>query len=304
MRRQLGRARRPDRGDAARLSLRSRNCVHQARSPRRPGVCGVRRGEHSDRAGEWSRSSSSQGLRQIVRSPVSTEKCWPACPLKSSRESSRGGDGTVVRVIDHPEMQAAAAYMAGRLRLSGFCGFDFVLDAEGRAHLIELNARPTPVAHFPDDHGRTLAGVLYQRLTGTVAAASAEPLPSRWWRSFRESSGGIPAVRFWEPLFTTSRGNRQAGGRLSGSCAERFPGRRRNPPSSVRCARAAARRRKSGHCRIIYVLPANAARSIRRRHAPSGRSAASAAAASVLRARGRSVLAGVRRGRSRSPARS
>jgi biotin carboxylase len=65
------------------------------------------------------------------------------------RSNGAFGPSTVIRVIDHPEMLAAATQLVAKLRLTGLCGLDFVLDEKtGRAELIELNPRATPTAHL------------------------------------------------------------------------------------------------------------------------------------------------------------
>jgi predicted ATP-grasp superfamily ATP-dependent carboligase len=71
----------------------------------------------------------------------------------------------VLRVIDNPEMTETAASIVKALRLTGLCGFDFVIEAEtGRAHLVELNPRATPTAHLLTADGadplRSLAAAL------------------------------------------------------------------------------------------------------------------------------------------------
>jgi thioesterase domain-containing protein len=59
------------------------------------------------------------------------------------------GPSTVVRIVEHPEMLAAAKAMAERLHMSGLVGLDFVLETDtGRAHFIEVNPRATPTAHL------------------------------------------------------------------------------------------------------------------------------------------------------------
>jgi thioesterase domain-containing protein len=60
----------------------------------------------------------------------------------------KNGPARVVRVIDHPEIVAAARKVMEQLRLTGLVGIDFILDAEGTAHLIEVNARPTPTCRL------------------------------------------------------------------------------------------------------------------------------------------------------------
>jgi hypothetical protein len=59
------------------------------------------------------------------------------------------GPATVLKVVDHPEMAETAASIVAAFRLTGLCGFDFVLEPDtGRPHLVELNPRATPTAHL------------------------------------------------------------------------------------------------------------------------------------------------------------
>ena len=62
-------------------------------------------------------------------------------------------------------MTIAAEYMVKRLELSGFVGFDFVLDSFNQAWMIELNPRVTPICHFRLADGTNLAGSLYTQMT-------------------------------------------------------------------------------------------------------------------------------------------
>jgi len=67
------------------------------------------------------------------------------------------GPSSVVRVIDNPVIVAAARKMVKRLNLSGFCGFDFMLDENsGAPMLLEMNARPTQLCHLQLGPGRDL----------------------------------------------------------------------------------------------------------------------------------------------------
>ncbi len=101
------------------------------------------------------------------------------------------GPATVVRVIDHPEMTRAAAVLVDHLKLSGFVGFDFIIDDEGRAWLLEMNPRVTPICHLKLRDGTSLPAQLFQHLTGAVTAAKpANPsdeiitlFPQEWLRS-------------------------------------------------------------------------------------------------------------------------
>jgi hypothetical protein len=107
--------------------------------------------------------------------------CWNGEVLASisvAAMRTRGPQGasTVVRIIDHPEMIETGAKLVRRLGLSGFCGFDFLLEAGGgAAHLIEMNARTTPISHLALAEGRNLVTALATRLDGITAIC---PTPS------------------------------------------------------------------------------------------------------------------------------
>jgi glutathione synthase/RimK-type ligase-like ATP-grasp enzyme len=72
------------------------------------------------------------------------------------------GPASIVRVIDHLEMALAAETLVRRLGLSGFIGFDFALDPESRAWLLEMNARVTPTCHICAADGTNLPAALLQ----------------------------------------------------------------------------------------------------------------------------------------------
>ena len=79
------------------------------------------------------------------------------------------GPATVIRVIDSPEMSDAAARMVRHLGLSGFVGFDFMLEAAtSRAYLIEMNGRPTQICHLALDADSDMIGALAARLPSVV----------------------------------------------------------------------------------------------------------------------------------------
>jgi thioesterase domain-containing protein len=58
------------------------------------------------------------------------------------------GSAAVVRIIDHPQMAATARQLIRRFGLTGFCGFDFMVDDSGNAQLLETNPRITPTCHL------------------------------------------------------------------------------------------------------------------------------------------------------------
>jgi glutathione synthase/RimK-type ligase-like ATP-grasp enzyme len=86
------------------------------------------------------------------------------------------GPATVIRVINSPEMSDAAAHVVRHLGLSGFVGFDFMLEAAtGRAYLIEMNGRPTQICHLALDADSDMIGALAARL---LSVARRRPVPN------------------------------------------------------------------------------------------------------------------------------
>lgn len=90
------------------------------------------------------------------------------------------GPSTCLEFIDHAEMAASAEKVIAALGYTGFASFDFMLDPEQRAFLIELNPRPTPITHLGERFGACLCRKLHAALTGEPPSAG-EPrgLPSR-----------------------------------------------------------------------------------------------------------------------------
>ena len=98
--------------------------------------------------------------------------CWKgavlagiAAEVVSTRHAN--GPATVVRLVDSPEMMQTAERMVHRLRLSGFFGFDFVIDAHSQTpYLIEMNPRCTQLCHLQLGKNRDLMAALYAQLSG------------------------------------------------------------------------------------------------------------------------------------------
>ncbi len=109
---------------------------------------------------------------------TSTSVCWKGTVLASLHfevinKASSTGFATVVRLIENAEMSFAVEAMARRLGLSGFFGFDFMLEENtGRAYLIEVNPRSTQVGHISLGAGHDLPAALYAALSGTSVRAS------------------------------------------------------------------------------------------------------------------------------------
>lgn len=80
------------------------------------------------------------------------------------------GPATIVEVVDSAEMMCAAERIVRRLRLSGFLGFDFVIENKtGATWLIEMNPRCTPPCPLPLGEGRDLVAALWAQATGRPA---------------------------------------------------------------------------------------------------------------------------------------
>jgi biotin carboxylase len=115
--------------------------------------------------------------------------CFEGTPLGAVQAEVVESDGptgpsTVLRVIEHADMAYAVKSVVNHLELSGLCGLDFILDDEGRAHLIELNPRATPTSHLVAADGTDL-------LTALRTAFGHESPPSR---TARYADGGLVAL--------------------------------------------------------------------------------------------------------------
>jgi glutathione synthase/RimK-type ligase-like ATP-grasp enzyme len=86
------------------------------------------------------------------------------------------GPASVVRLIDHPEMAEAADHVVRHLNLSGFVGFDFIVDAANQAWLLEMNPRVTPICHLALADGTNLAGSLYKQMTSQLPRSRDVPI--------------------------------------------------------------------------------------------------------------------------------
>jgi hypothetical protein len=91
------------------------------------------------------------------------------------------GASSVVRHIEHPEMETAVRRMVQVLGCSGIVSFDFMLE-EGHqtAYLIEMNPRPIGTTHLGRLFGHDIVGALLMRLqNGFVAAAATSERTDR-----------------------------------------------------------------------------------------------------------------------------
>jgi len=111
---------------------------------------------------------------------TSTVVCWQGAILAGLHfevinKTTSAGHATVVRLIEHPEMAAAAEAMVRRLKLSGMYGFDFMLETgTENAYLIEINPRSTQVGHLTLGPGRDLPAAL----CAVLAEKAVQPAPT------------------------------------------------------------------------------------------------------------------------------
>jgi hypothetical protein len=103
------------------------------------------------------------------RSAASAFACWQGEILGAIYYDVLVADGevgppNVIRRVDCPEMESATRKIARHYRLSGIHGMDFLRDAAGTVHLIEINPRATQGGALPFGAGRDLPAALSSRL--------------------------------------------------------------------------------------------------------------------------------------------
>ena len=104
--------------------------------------------------------------------------------------SSATGPSSVVRISADAAMEAACAKMIAALGVTGFVGFDFMVEATtGATYLLECNPRPIQVCHLGARIGVDLCAALAQALKGEVLApigvtqaATVALFPQEWLR--------------------------------------------------------------------------------------------------------------------------
>ena len=89
------------------------------------------------------------------------------------------GAAAVVRIVENAQMAEAAKRLARDLKLSGVFGLDFLIEeASGLAHLVEMNARATPLCHLAFGPGHDLVGGIAQ-MAGSSAMAEPKCVTDR-----------------------------------------------------------------------------------------------------------------------------
>jgi hypothetical protein len=130
--------------------------------------------------GEWMRGMHSDlsMQRPVEGKPANTvAACWKGEVLATISVDvlatiGETGPATKVRIIENAQMLETVTHMARVLGLSGFHGFDFMLDeSSGKASLIELNTRCAPPCHVNAGPGHDLVDAFVRRWLGKAPAA-------------------------------------------------------------------------------------------------------------------------------------
>jgi hypothetical protein len=96
--------------------------------------------------------------------------CWQGkilagISVEALETDTEFGPTTLAGIIAHPKMAEAAEKIVRSQNLSGFLGFDFVIDSANRAWFLEMNPRATPSCHLRSK-APSLPAVLFLKLTG------------------------------------------------------------------------------------------------------------------------------------------
>jgi len=105
--------------------------------------------------------------------------CWQGEVLASVTAEvlasrSATGAATFLQLRRHEEIENASRLLAGRFKLNGFHGLDFIVeDGTGDAYMIEMNPRATQLGHLNVLPEGSLVDVLAAKLMNTAASPAA-----------------------------------------------------------------------------------------------------------------------------------
>jgi predicted ATP-grasp superfamily ATP-dependent carboligase len=115
--------------------------------------------------------------------------------IRLPTDPPESGPGTVVHLVDRPDVAEAARRMIEVLGISGFSSFDFLLEeGTGTPYLIECNPRISVSSYIGTHFGADLSRELYRALAGAREASRPTPpaplreqtialFPQEWLRS-------------------------------------------------------------------------------------------------------------------------
>lgn len=112
-----------------------------------------------------------------------------AIAFEKHRVSSENGPTSVALFDPRADILAHAKELFERYGLNGYAGFDYIIDAQGRARFIEINPRVMPTGHFDEHFGVDLTGAFLAGIRGAPPPPVHEPLnryvalfPNEWMR--------------------------------------------------------------------------------------------------------------------------
>jgi biotin carboxylase len=156
---------------------RSWHVLHESSSL----TAAVRRGL---RWGEWTyvrewahgttRSVSAQrlvrGHERTAMAVASAGTIKAAVCLEVLQTSANLGPSSVLRIVQDEAMLQAMQRVARATGVSGLCGFDFMIDEKtGTPLMLEMNLRPTQLAHLPLGPGQDLVAAYLREMLGMQA---------------------------------------------------------------------------------------------------------------------------------------
>ncbi len=132
----------------------------------------------------------------IAGKPATTSfACWKgkllaANHLEAVSTADGNGPAGVLQRIECRDMDTAAARLAARFELSGLHGLDYMRDADGRPHLIEINPRAPQSSYLSFGFGHDLVTALISKLGSQavpprprVPGETVAMFPQEWMRS-------------------------------------------------------------------------------------------------------------------------
>ena len=107
--------------------------------------------------------------------------CWQGrilagISVEAVETSSQFGPTTLAKILDHGEVAVATEKIVANQNLSGFLGFDFMLDHNNRAWFLEINPRATPTCHLRFK-GPSLPASLFAAVTGKAPQNDVREVP-------------------------------------------------------------------------------------------------------------------------------
>ena len=103
------------------------------------------------------------------------------------------GAGLVVELIQHPEIECIAGILVEAFKLSGYYGFDFILEeSTGAPYLLELNPRCTQLGHLSTSNQGNLAAAFLRNWTHRISHIDRHP-------DVGDVVAFFPQTLIWEP---------------------------------------------------------------------------------------------------------